>query len=731
MKYFAPHDSIDCGPVCLKMISNYFGKNYSLKFLKNISSINRNGISIYGLSKAAEKIGFSTTTAEVSLNFLLNKASLPCILYWDNNHFVVFYKVKRGRSNYYHIADPGTGKVKLDEENFKKYWLNQNGKGFVMLLEPTDDFYTKREPVETSKGTPFKMLAKYFAQFQGNYIQVIFTFGATSLVAFIFPFLTQSIVDTGLKLRDLSFVALILIFQLFLFVTSTLSDIIRSHLLLHIGSRINISILNDFLKKMLKLPLKFFETKVPGDLMQRIQDHTAIEEFISSSLLTFSFTLLNIIIYSFVLYFYNPLIFFVFLIGSTISIGWTLFFLRWRKSLNYMRFAEMSNSNDKLFEMASQMHEIKINQFEEFKIRQWETLKIRLFNLELSRLSLEQYQRIGSDFFDQIRTILIIFLSVVSVIQQELTLGMMLAISYLIGQLNIPIKELSRLIFSYQSASIALERMNEVYTEKDEGESTVVSKTDVEVNQDVFSGIELKNVSFSYNEDAKPVLKKINIRIPLGKTTAIVGSSGSGKTTLLKLLLRFYQPSSGEIFFNGQNFENYSINWWRGQCGVVMQEGHIFNETIRRNIAMGDETIDNERLLKAIEIANIEDYVLELPLNVETKIGNDGSLLSTGQKQRILIARAIYKRPSLLFLDEATSSLDAKNEEEIMKNLEDLYQGKTVIIIAHRLSTVKSADNIIVLEEGEIIENGNHNDLIKRRGRYFNLIKNQLELGSN
>jgi ATP-binding cassette, subfamily B, bacterial len=729
MKYFAPHDSIDCGPVCLKMIANYHGKNYSIGYLKSASNISRSGISLYGLSRAAEKIGFSTKSAEVSLKFLSEKAYLPCILYWDSNHFVVLYRVKKGRKKHYYIADPGTGKVRLDEENIIKYWLNENGRGFVLLLEPTPDFYSKHELGHDSRGTPLRFLSRYFAQFRGSYLQVIFTFFATSLVSFVFPFLTQSIVDSGIRLRDLNFVALILMFQLFLFITGTLSEIIRSHLLLHISSRINISILNDFLKKMLKLPMRFFETKLPGDLVQRIHDHVAIEEFISSSLLSFSFALLNIVAYGFVLYYYSSLILLVFFLGSLISIGWSLLFLKWRKSLNYMRFAELSNSNDKLFEMANHMHEIKINQFENFKINEWEGIKLKLFNLELSRLSLEQYQRIGSDFFDQIRTILIVFLSVYSVIQGELTLGMMLAISYIVGQLNIPIKELSKLIFSYQSASIALERMNEVYTEKKEEDTlTGLNANSEDVEHDGFSGIELKNVSFSYSEGSKVILKNISLKIPDGKTTAIVGTSGSGKTTLLKLLLRFYAPTSGQIFLFSKPFENHSISWWRKQCGVVMQEGHIFNDSIKRNIVMGDETINNHRLVKAIEIANMEEYVLELPMNVDTKIGNDGSQLSTGQKQRILIARAVYRNPPYFFLDEATSSLDAKNESGIMQNLERLYEGKTVVIIAHRLSTVKNADNIAVLDGGEIVESGTHDELLLKKGHYYNLIKNQLEL---
>jgi ATP-binding cassette, subfamily B, bacterial len=457
MKYFVPHDSIDSGPVCLKMIANHYGREYPMQYLRTLSNINRLGVSVYGLKKAAEKIGFKATAAEVTLNYLSEKANLPCILYWGNNHFVVLYKVKRGKRLLYQIADPGKGKVRLDMDALRKNWLNQNDMGFILLLEPTQEFNRKYETSNKQKGSPFNLLTRYFNRFKGNYIQVLVTFLATSLVAFVFPFLTQSIVDSGVPLKDINFVVLILIFQLFLFSTSTVADVIRSHLLLHIGSRINISILSDFLRKMVKLPLKFFETKMPGDLIQRIQDHVVIEEFISSSLLTFAFSLLNIIIYSSVLYYYSTVIFLIFVAGSIISIGWTLLFLRWRKSLNYMRFSELANSNDRLFEMASQMHEIKVNGFEKYKIAQWEGIKVRLFNLEVSRLSLEQYQRIGSESFDQIRTILIIFFTVFSVIDGNLTLGMMLSISYIIGQLNVPVKDVSRLIQMYQSASIGLE----------------------------------------------------------------------------------------------------------------------------------------------------------------------------------------------------------------------------------------------------------------------------------
>ena len=475
--------------------------------------------------------------------------------------------------------------------------------------------------------------------------------------------------------------------------------------------------------------MKFFESKMPGDLIQRIQDHKLVEDFITSTLLTSVFTVINLTVYCSILFYYNSVIFTVFVLCSLLSIGWTLLFMKWRKALNYLRFRELSNTNDKLFEMANYMPEIKINRFEKYKQGEWEGIRVKLFKLEISKLSLEQYQRIGADCFDQIRTILVMFFSVYNVIQGELTLGMMLAISYIIGQLNSPIKELIRFINTFQTASIGLERMNEVYTEKNEEENSVSIKS-VEPKKYSFAGIEFKNVSFGYmGTNYDKVLKEINLQIPEGKVTAIVGTSGSGKTTVLKLLLRFYQPGSGEILFNGSNLETYPFEEWREQCGVVMQEGHIFSDTIRRNIVMGDELEDNKKLVNAVEVANLEDFILELPMHFETKVGDSGLGMSTGQKQRVLIARAVYKNPSYLFFDEATSSLDAKNERVIMQNLETFFNGKTVMIIAHRLSTVKRADQIIVLEKGEIAVVGTHHELVALKGVYFDLVKNQLELG--
>jgi ATP-binding cassette subfamily B protein len=483
------------------------------------------------------------------------------------------------------------------------------------------------------------------------------------------------------------------------------------------------------MSKMMRLPVRFFESKFSGDLIQRINDHTTVEDFISSTLLTTIFSVINLLVYSVILFYYDLSVFLVFLISSIFSVAWTMLFMKWRKTLNYIRFRELSTTNDKIFEIVNHMPEIKINRFEKFKQKEWEGIRVKLFKLDISKLKLEQYQRIGAECFDQIRIILIIFFSVYSVIQGTLTLGMMLAISYVIGQLNGPIKDIIKLVNVFQTASIGLERMNEVYSEEDE-ESTVKTTSATIESPEHFKGLELVNVSFSYlGPQYENTLKEVNIRIPEGKVVAIVGSSGSGKTTLLKLLLRFYKPDSGRILLNGRDLDSYGIEWWRQQLGVVMQEGHIFSDTLKRNIVMGEQTIDNERLVSVVEIANLDDLILDLPLHFDTNVGESGLGLSTGQKQRLLIARAIYKNPAYIFFDEATSSLDSTNEVQIMDKLHKYFNGKTVLIIAHRLSTVRKADQIIVLDKGTIVETGDHQGLVKNKGAYFNLIKNQLELG--
>jgi len=740
MKYFAPHDQVDCGPTCLRMIAHHYGRSYSSRYLQKLSHTNRQGVSLLSLAHAAEEIGFKALVGELSFNYLVTKATLPCILFWDKGHFVVLYKIAKkkrlfgkGESYTFYLADPGKGKIRLDEETFKKYWLSGMQKGYGLFLETTARFYDHQpdhEPETNTVKSIMKFLGVYFAKYKQNYAQVVVAILVAGFVSLLFPFLTQSIIDDGVQQKDVGFVLLILMAQLALFIASTITEIVRSHLLLHIGARVNLSILSDFLLKLMRLPIGFFDAKMAGDLMERIADHQRIESFITSSLLTTFFSIITLIVYSFILGKYSLNILLIFFIGSAISIGWTLLFMRWRRSLDYKRFRDLADSHDKLYEMAHGMPEIKLNSYEQYTKWDLEELQIKLFRLQISGLKLEQYQQIGSDFFNQVKNIFIIFLAAYGVIQAEMTLGMMLAISYIMGQLNVPVKQFVNLINSTQSTQIAIERMNDVYTEADEENSSHIVPTDLPKSADSKEGLELRNVSFRYGgKETELVLKNINAYIPKGKITAIVGSSGSGKTTLIKLLLKFYPPTEGAIYLDGQNLNNISPKWWRERVGTVMQEGYIFSGTIKRNIVMGDEIDDPDRVVRAVETANIGDFILDLPLNFETKIGKSGIGISTGQKQRIMIARAVYKDPEYLFFDEATSALDARNERIIMENLNRFFKGKTVVIVAHRLSTVRNADQIIVLEAGELVETGTHHELVAKEGWYFNLIKNQLELG--
>ncbi|MDP1972566.1 MAG: ATP-binding cassette domain-containing protein, partial [Sediminibacterium sp.] len=516
---------------------------------------------------------------------------------------------------------------------------------------------------------------------------------------------------------------------------TTAIEAIRSWLLLHMSTRINISIISDFLIKLMKLPIRFFDTKMVGDITQRINDHNRIEQFLTGTSLPTLFSLVNLLVFSFVLCFYSIPIFLVFLIGSTLSVGWMIFFLKKRKELDYARFQRMSDNQNNLFEIITGMQEIKMNDSETMHRWGWERIQAKLFKISVKGLSLAQYQNIGSSFFTQLKNILISFLSAKEVINGNISLGMMLSISYITGQMNGPIGQLFNFFQSAQDAKLSIDRLSELYSMDDEEKENEFMPTDeLELlsleNDNRSTGVILQNVSFQYGGSDSPlVLDNISLLIPIGKVTAIVGSSGSGKTTLMKLLLKFYEPTKGSIYLGKTPLNQISAKWWRRQCGAVMSDGYIFSDSISKNISVQDD-IDKPKLLSAVRAANIESFIEELPLGFSTKIGNTGNGISSGQRQRILIARAIYKDPKFLFLDEATSTLDANNEKTIIENLAGFSAGKTVVVIAHRLSTVKHADQIIVMEEGRIVEMGNHHDLSSSKGKYYDLVKNQLELGN-
>lgn len=695
--------------------------------LRDSSYITREGVNLLGISECAENIGLRTMPVKVPLKKLVKDAPLPCILHWNQNHFVTLYKIKNG---VFHIADPGRGKLNLSKNDFQKCWQDQSNEGIALLIEPTENFYNKGSEYIDNNG--FQFIFRYLKPYKKYIFQLFLSMLAGSGLALLFPFFTQALVDKGINRQNLGIIHLVLISQLVLFVGSTAIEMIRSWLMLHMNSRINLTILSDFLMKLMRLPLQYFDTKLIGDIKQRIADHNRIQSFLTGSALSTIFSVINLIVFTIVLAVYSIKILFVFLLFSVLGISWILLFLHKRKQLDYVRFQRMSDNENILFELVTGMQEIKLNNCERPKRWRWEKLQAKLFHLNIKSLALGQYQETGSLFFNQLKNIIISYIAATEVMGGNMTLGMMMSVSYIIGQLNSPVQSILGFIQAAQDAKISLDRLGEIHNKPDEeteNNSTVLLEGREQLSHHHRDSIELNNVSYQYSGPNSPlVLKNINISIPKGKVTAIVGTSGSGKTTLMKLLLQFYKPVQGNITVNGINLNNISPTWWRNECGVVMQEGYIFNDNIANNISVSDETTDHAKLEHAVKIANIGDFISELPMGFLSNIGNTGNGISTGQKQRILIARAVYKSPKYLFFDEATSALDANNERVIHDNLGNFFKGKTVVVIAHRLSTVKNADQILVMEHGEIVEVGNHGSLIEKKGKYFELVKNQLDL---
>ena len=723
-------DSMMCGITCLQMVCKHFGREVSLRTLSKLCVATSEGVSMLGVNEAANKLGLRTMCARTDFD-TLSKATLPCVLHWNQNHFVVLYKVRKGRIFY--VADPGKGLVKYNLEEFGKHWVSTASqgeeKGIAMFLEPTLEFYSHKVDNEEEDGSPrsFQFLFGYIKQYRKYFGQIVLGLLVGSLLQLILPFLTQSIVDVGIKNQNIGFIWLILLGQLMLTISRTAIDFIRRWLLLHISLRINISLVSDFFIKLLKLPMSFFDTKLMGDLMQRMGDHNRVNSFLTQQTLSIVFSLFTFIVFSIVLLSYNWLVFAIFMLGSLLYGGWLALFLRRRKVLDYELFEQQAINNNKTYEFITSMQEIKLQDCEQRRRWEWEDVQADLFGVQMKSLKLQQTQEAGSIFINELKNIVITVVAATAVIHGQLTLGMMLAVQYIIGQLNSPVEQLMSFFYSVQDVKISLERINEIHRMDDEngkqGLETSVKEED--------KGIDLENVNFKYDPHAlKTIIDNVSLTIPKGKVTAIVGASGSGKTTLIKLMLGYYPVLGGQINIGGTDVNTLNKKWWRRQCGVVMQDGVIFSESIARNIAVDDKEIDKQRLQTAAEIACIHDYVMGLPLKYNTKIGRDGVGLSQGQKQRILIARAVYKNPNYIFLDEATNSLDANNERMIVEHLDEFYKGKTVVIVAHRLSTVKNADQIVVLDKGKVVEIGNHEELTAKRGAYYNLVKNQLELGN-
>ena len=710
------------------MVCCYFGRKYSTEFISQYCHSTTEGVSLLSISETVKEIGIKTISGRVETNQLV-RVILPCILHWNQNHFVVLYKIKKGKTFY--IADPAKGLVKYNLEEFKKHWVStQSGgeeKGIAMFLEPTPAFYEKKMDEEPKEERSFKFLFGYIKQYRKYFGQIVLGLLVGSLLQLILPFLTQSIVDVGIKNQNIGFIWLILLGQLMLTISRTAIDFIRRWLLLHISLRINISLVSDFFIKLLKLPMSFFDTKLMGDLMQRMGDHNRVNSFLTQQTLSIVFSLFTFVVFSIVLLSYNWLVFAIFMFGSLLYGGWLALFLRRRKVLDYELFEQQAINNNKTYEFITSMQEIKLQDCEQRRRWEWEDVQADLFNVQMKSLKLQQTQEAGSIFINELKNIVITVVAATAVIHGQLTLGMMLAVQYIIGQLNSPVEQLMGFFYSVQDVRISLERINEIHRMDDENgkqglETSVTDET---------KGIDMENINFKYDPHAlKTIIDDVSLTIPKGKVTAIVGASGSGKTTLIKLMLGYYPVLGGQITISGTDVNTLNKKWWRRQCGVVMQDGVIFSESIARNIAVDDKEIDKQRLQTAAEIACIHNYVMGLPLKYNTKIGCDGVGLSQGQKQRILIARAVYKNPDYIFLDEATNSLDANNERMIVEHLDEFYKGKTVVIVAHRLSTVKNANQIVVLDKGKVVEIGNHETLTAKRGAYYNLVKNQLELGN-
>lgn len=715
-------DSQDCGPASLKVIAKHFGKFYSLQYLRDRCGITKEGVSLLDLSTGAESIGLRTLAIKCTVDDVVNSIPFPAIVFWNDNHFVVAYAADR---KHIWVSDPAKGRVKYTHGQFRKGWYRKDEKqGVLLAVEPAADFKDSKAQREQRKNS-FSGILKYFLPYKNNFTLVFIIMLVVTLLQGVLPFISKAVIDVGIKTSDVNFINMVLVGNISILLSVMVFNVLRDWILMHVTSRVNIALISDYLIKLMKLPVTFFENKLLGDILQRAQDHERIRSFIMNNSLALVFSAFTFVLFAIILLVYNAVIFYIFLAGSILYVIWVLLFLGIRKKLDWEYFELISRNQSYWVETVSAIQDIKIYNYEKYRRWKWEEIQARLYHVNKRVLTVTNAQNLGAQFIESIKNMGIVFFCAVAVINGEITFGVMISTQFIIGMLNGPLIQFINFIVSGQYAKISFLRINEIRQMEDEDELLTIGTNTTILPDD--KTITLQNVHFQYTVNSPPVLRNVFLTIPENRITAIVGGSGSGKSTLLKLLVRLYKPSYGDIRMGGMNVNLINLRQWREMCGVVMQDGKTFNDTVLNNIVLDDERIDYERLREVCRIAQIETEINEMPKGFETVIGENGRGLSGGQKQRLLIARALYRNPKLLFLDEATNSLDVINERRIVDALNGAFKDRTVIVVAHRLSTIRNADQIVVLDKGFVVEVGNHDSLMEKKGQYYNLVSTQMQ----
>lgn len=714
-------DSHDCGPASLKIIAKHFGKYYSLQYLRDRCGITKEGVSLHDISVGAENIGLRTLAVKCDVNEIVNSVPFPAIIFWDNNHFVVVYHADK---KHIYVSDPARGRVKYSHETFKQGWYQRGeNQGVLLAVEPTVDFKETKAEKEQKRNS-FLSILKYFTPYSRSFALIFVIMLIVTALQGVLPFISKAVIDVGIKTSDVNFINMILIGNISILLSVMVFNVLRDWILLHITARVNIALISDHLIKLMNLPVTFFENKLMGDILQRAQDHERIRSFIMNNSLSLIFSMLTFVVFAIILLIYNVVIFLIFLAGSALYVGWVLLFLNVRKKLDWEYFELLSRNQSYWVETVSAIQDVKINNYEKQRRWKWEEIQARLYHVNKRVLAITNMQNLGAQFIESIKNMGIVFFCAVAVINGDITFGVMISTQFIIGMLNGPLSQFISFVMGAQYAKISFLRINEIRQLEDEEELLSVGNTCILPNE---KSITLSNVHFQYSANSPFVLKGIYLHIPENKVTAIVGGSGCGKSTLLKLLVRLYKPTFGDIKMDTMNVDAINLRQWRNLCGVVMQDGKVFSDTIINNIVLDADRIDYDRLHEVCKIAQLEEEINAMPNGFDTTVGETGRGLSGGQKQRLLIARALYRNPKMLFLDEATNALDTINERKIVDALNNAFEHRTVVVIAHRLSTIQNADQIVVLDKGYIVEVGTHKTLMENKKRYYELVSSQTQ----